>query len=198
MGLAADPARLDELVLVDEHDQEVGTATKERVHLEGLLHRAFSVVLWREGNDGVELLLSRRAEGKYHSAGLWANSCCSHPRSDEELLDAADRRVREELGCGVRGLEEIGSFVYRVEFDNGLVEHEFDHVLVGRCVGALSPDPSEASAVRWMEAGRLAEELEREPERFCAWAPRVLRIAMDRLRDEDGCGPCDLDCGGGG
>ncbi len=177
-GMAQDPARTDELVLVDGLDRQIGVATKERAHREGLLHRAFSIVLWRKGAQGYELLLSQRAKGKYHSAGLWANSCCSHPRVGEELLSAAYRRLREELGCGACGLHEIGSFAYRASFDNGLVEYEYDHVLMGSYVGALAPDPAEVGAVRWVSAEALAAELAQCPERFSAWAYTVLSMAL--------------------
>lgn len=118
--MANDPARDDELILVDGLDREVGTATKLQTHVEGLLHRAFSVVLARDGADGPELLLAKRSMRKFHSGGLWANSVCSHPRAGEELMDAAYRRVREELGCGAVGLREIAAFAYRAEFENGL------------------------------------------------------------------------------
>lgn len=173
-----DAAKADQLVLVDLLDREVGAASKELAHREGLLHRAFSVVLWREGADGVEVLLARRAQGKYHSAGLWANSCCSHPRSGEKLLDAARRRVREELGAEVDGLFEVGSFVYRAAFDNGIVEYEFDHVLIAHCDGAVDPDPAEADAVRWETPERVISELMENPERFSAWAPNALSLAI--------------------
>ena len=176
-----DPARDDMLVLVDPLDREVGEATKMRAHVDGLLHRAFSVVLAREGDGGIELLLSRRAEGKYHSAGLWANSCCSHPRAGERLAEAASRRVAEELGCEAEELEEIGSFVYRAAFGNGLSEHEFDHVLMGHAAGEPSPDPAEVSEVRWIGADELMRELMEHPERFCVWAPTVLSMALAHL-----------------
>ena len=173
-----DPARDDQLVLVDGLDRQVGIATKWEAHVSGSLHRAFSVVLLREGADGLELLLAKRAAGKYHSAGLWANSCCSHPRAGEELIEAAYRRVREELGCGASDIREVDSFVYRAVFDNGLTEHEYDHVLLGRPTGELDPDPTEVSDVRWVSFTDLARELAEEPEVFSAWAPMVLSIAM--------------------
>ena len=179
--LAHDPARADLLVLVDGLDRERGVATKEDAHVKGLLHRAFSVVLIRETAEGPELLLSQRAAGKYHSAGLWANSCCSHPRAGEELLDAAYRRVHEELGCESRDLCEIGAFAYRAPFESGLVEHEYDHVLVGRISGTLAPDPTEVSAVRWVGVDELARDLATQPECFCAWAPMVLSLALRHL-----------------
>lgn len=180
-GIVADPARDDMLVLVDGLDREVGSATKWETHAKGRLHRAFSVVLVRNGADGLEILLSRRAGDKYHSGGLWANSCCSHPRVGENTVDAACRRVREELGCGAEGLREVAAFAYRAEFDNGLVEHEYDHVLIGRCEGEPSPDPAEVSAVCWIGLDALASELAQNPTRFCAWAPMVLSIALARL-----------------
>ena len=180
--LAADPARDDLLILVDGRDREVGTATKVQAHVDGgILHRAFSVVLVREGADGPELLLALRSMQKYHSGGLWANSCCSHPRAGEGVIDAAYRRVREELGCDAVNLREIAAFAYRAEFDNGLCEHEYDHVLVGRQAGVIDPDPAEASEVRWISFDALAAELVDEPRKFAAWAPMVLSQTMGEL-----------------
>lgn len=179
---AHDQARDEQLILVDGLDRPVGTASKMQTHLEGLLHRALSVVLVRQGVEGPELLLSQRAEGKYHSAGLWANSCCSHPRAGEELLDAAYRRVPEELGLQAEGLEEIGAFVYRAEFGNGLTEYEYDHVLVGGCTGDLQPDAAEVSDTRWVTLDALARELAVDPQGFAAWAYTVLSLALAHLR----------------
>lgn len=176
-----DPARNDLLVLVDGLDRQIGTATKTRAHVEGLLHRAFSVVLTRVGPTGLEVLLAQRALGKYHSAGLWANSCCSHPRYGEELMDAAYRRVREELGCDTRDLREVGAFVYRAKFANDLTEHEYDHVLIGRCMSEPVTNPDEVAAVRWVGLDDLATELAKYPTHFCAWAPMVLSIALADL-----------------
>ncbi len=181
-ALATDPAREDMLILVDGLDRQTGTANKVEAHTDGLLHRAFSVALVREGDAGPELLLSCRAHGKYHSGGLWANSCCSHPRAGEATVEAAYRRVREELGCEATDLRELCSFAYRAEFDNGLAEHEFDHVLVGGCRGELAPDPLEVCDVRWVGVDELAAELAAEPKSFCAWAPMVLSIVLQALR----------------
>lgn len=183
-GLMNDPAKDDLLILVDGLDRETGTATKAQAHLEGLLHRAFSVVLVRQGDGGPQLLLTRRAQGKYHSAGLWTNSCCSHPRAGEQLLDAAYRRVREELGCEATELHEIGAFVYRAEFANGLVEYEYDHVLIGGFEGELDVDPSESDAIRWISCDEFAKELAGAPETITAWAFTVFSIAMRALSSE--------------
>lgn len=173
-----DPARDDMLILVDGLDRETGAATKWQAHVEGLLHRAFSVVLTRSGDDGLELLLAKRSLCKYHSGGLWANSCCSHPRVGEETIEAAYRRVPEELGCEAVGLRDVAAFVYRAEVDNGLCEFEFDHVIVGGCEGELSPNPAEASEVRWIGFDALAEELATEPNKFAVWVPIVLSMVM--------------------
>lgn len=175
--MALDSARGDMLVLVDGLDRAIGTATKERTHREGLLHRAFSVVLVREGEPGPELLLAQRAMGKYHSAGLWANSCCSHPRAGEETLDAAYRRVREELGCEAVELKELCAFAYRATFDDGICEYEYDHVLLGSCSGEFTVDSSEVGGVRWVGIEELADELACHPDRFAPWAPMVLSMA---------------------
>ncbi len=176
-----DAAKNDELVLVDLLDRQVGTASKERAHKEGMLHRAFSVMLWRAGAHGPELLLSRRAEGKYHSGGLWANSCCSHPRAGEDLADAARRRVAEELGATIRELREVGAFVYRAPFANGTTEYEFDHVFVATYDGEAQPDPTEVSEVRWVPTAHVMHEMLERPQKFCAWVPNVISLVLAAL-----------------
>ena len=171
----------DQLVLVDLLDREVGTMGKLAAHEQARLHRAFSVFLYRGGHDGrpVETLVQRRAAGKYHSGGLLTNSCCSHPRAGEPLDVAAQRRVEQELGVtGVR-MGEVGSFVYRARLGEGLVEFEYDHVLIGRYDGPVTPDPQEASEVAWVEVGALLADLEAHPSRYTAWfmtaAPMAVR-----------------------
>lgn len=176
--LKNDPARLDKLVLVDGLNRPLGTASKEQVHVDGLLHRAFSVVLVRGEGTDAQVLLARRALEKYHSGGLWANSCCSHPRAGEEVLDAAYRRVTEELGVSALNLYEVAAFAYRAVFDNGLIEYEFDHVLVGTYEGEFDLDPTEVSEVRWVRVDDLARELVEKPADFCAWAPTVFSLAL--------------------
>ncbi|MBS3121722.1 isopentenyl-diphosphate Delta-isomerase [Candidatus Woesearchaeota archaeon] len=117
----------EQVILVDENDNEIGTEEKQKAHIEGKLHRAFSVFVF---NPKGELLIQRRALDKYHSAGLWTNTCCSHPRQGEATIDAAHRRLKEELGFDCE-IKEIHSFIYKKAFKNGLTEHEFDHVFVG-------------------------------------------------------------------
>lgn len=180
-AFASDTAQDDMLVLVDLLDRQIGSVTKMEAHVKGLLHRAFSVVLWREGASGVEFLLTRRAQGKYHSSGLWANSCCSHPRAGEKLEDAVRRRVREELGCEIDGTRELGSFVYRAVFCNGIIEYEYDHVFAVEYDGEPSPDPAESDASCWVGTDELIAEICERPHHFSAWTPGVFSIALREL-----------------
>src|SRR5690348_1838378 len=119
--------RQEEVILVNERDEPTGSMEKMEAHRKALLHRAFSIFILSTGG---EMLLQQRARSKYHSAGLWTNACCSHPRPGEDVHDAALRRLSEELGF-TTSLEKIFDFIYRSEFENGLTEHEFDHVFVG-------------------------------------------------------------------
>ncbi len=167
-----------DVILVNLHDEPVGTATKEEAHRRGDLHRAFSVFLYHENR----LLIQQRAFHKYHSGGLWANTCCSHPRPGEELEEAVKRRLKEEAGieCEVK---EIFSFVYKHRFAEDLYEHEFDHVFLGEYCGEPLPDPEEIEAFRWISFGDLKRELAEEPEKYAPWfviaAPRVLRVISE-------------------
>lgn len=168
---------MEKVILVDQADQETGCGEKLAVHRAGLLHRAFSVFLWREGG----LLLQRRAAGKYHSAGLWANACCSHPRPGEQLIAAAKRRVQEECGISCPQLKEAFCFTYRAELAGGMTEHELDHVLLGYYPGdSFSPDPREIAELAWWELDDIALALVQRPADFAAWfclsAPRVIRL----------------------
>ncbi len=163
----------DDLILVNIFDEQVGTMGKAQAHREGRLHRAFSVFLYH----GNEMLIQQRALHKYHSGGLWANSCCSHPREGETLDDAVRRRLKQELGVSCE-CEELFSFVYRHRFHASLYEYEYDHVFVGEYYGDPMPDPDEAVDVRWVDVDELAEELVVRPERYCVWfqtaAPKVI------------------------
>ena len=158
----------DELVvLVDEDDRPLGTAAKLDVHRDGRLHRAVSVFLF---DDEGRWLLQRRADGKYHSPGLWSNTACTHPRPGESPAVAAVRRLEEEMGVRCL-LRPAFSFLYRAELDGAepLVEHELDHVFVGRFSGAPAPAPDEVSEWRWMDAATLRDELARRPEQYTPW-----------------------------
>jgi isopentenyl-diphosphate Delta-isomerase len=167
------------LILVDENDREVGTAEKLVVHIDGVLHRAFSIYLF---NSKGQLLLTRRASSKYHSGGLWTNTCCSHPRPGESVDLAARRRLREETGidCELRyGFQ----FIYRAELGGGLIEHELDHVFVGTYDGIPHLDPNEADACEWVDTQTLAHDIKARPERYSAWMALSLDRALACYRD---------------
>lgn len=162
---ASGPGPEDMVVTVDERDRATGRMEKLAAHRHGVLHRAFSVFVFDAGG---RLLLQRRASGKYHSANLWSNTCCSHPRPGETVLAAARRRLLEEMGLDCP-LRVVFGFVYRAALDSGLVEHEYDHVIVGRFDGAPAPDPSEVRDWRWESVEAIRSELARNPARFTAW-----------------------------
>jgi len=172
--------REESVVLVDTEDNEVGIAPKLEAHRRGLLHRAVSVFVF---NSRGETLLQRRASRKYHSAGLWSNTACSHPRPGETPHAAAKRRLREEMGvrCSPR---YAFRFLYRAELDRGLIEHELDHVFVGTSDAGPEPDPSEVEEWRWIGVAQLREELAAGPHRFTAWLP----IAWKILTENDAAG----------
>jgi isopentenyl-diphosphate delta-isomerase len=161
----------DHVILVNEKDEPLGSMDKLEVHQKGLLHRAFSVFVF---NDAGQLLLQRRANNKYHSANLWTNTCCSHPYLQENTLDAARRRLKEEMGIDI-DLEKKFDFIYQAKLDNGLTEHEFDHVYVGHYNGHPTLNPAEASEYRWVEIRELKIEIKLQPEEFTEW----LKIAID-------------------
>jgi len=161
-----------DLVLVDLFDRELGFIDKAAAHARPRLHRAFSIMLVDDTAPVPRVLLQRRAEGKYHSGGLWANTCCSHPRKGEPLLVAAARRLEEEMGICCE-LREIGSFVYLYRFAPDLFEYEFDHVLVGSYNGPCSPDPDEASETAWVSLEELTQSLVERPQNYVPWLPMV-------------------------
>lgn len=144
------------VILVNERDEAIGTEEKQRAHELGLLHRAFSVFVYRKNQKGIEILLQKRNASKYHCGGLWTNTCCSHPRLNESVLSAAERRLKEEMSLEVP-LTNIGSFIYKAAFDNGLVEYEFDHVLLGEYheAEAISYNSTEVEDCKWIELEEL-------------------------------------------
>src|SRR2546430_1187270 len=155
----------EQIILVDENDQELGVGEKLQTHLEGTLHRAFSIFVFDAER---RLLLQKRARTKYHSAGLWSNTCCGHPRPGEATAAAAHRRLREELGfdCALRPAFD---FLYRAELDGPLVEHEYDHVFVGEFNGAPQPDRAEVEDWRWVTMAELRHELRARPDDYSYW-----------------------------
>lgn len=160
----------ERVILVDAHDAEIGTTEKLAAHRNGRLHRAFSIVLF---NSAGEMLLQRRALGKYHSGGLWSNSCCGHPRPGENTIAAGERRLWEELrmSCSLR---PYNSFVYHADLGAGLREHEFDHLLVGNTDADPRPDVAEVMQCAWIDLRTLECDVASNPARYTAWLPLVL------------------------
>lgn len=165
------------VVLVDNENRETGLAEKMAAHQQNLLHRAFSVFILNEAQP-VEILLQQRALSKYHSPGLWTNTCCSHPRQGEDILLAGKRRLKEEMGISGIELTDLGWFHYNAHFDNGLSENEIDHVLVGKWPTnlAFTPNPAEVMATRWVTLETLERELSQHPEQFTPWLKGALAL----------------------
>ncbi|MEE3718098.1 isopentenyl-diphosphate Delta-isomerase [Tumidithrix elongata RA019] len=161
------------LILVDESDRQVGVAEKLQAHLDGKLHRAFSIFVM---NSQGELLLQKRAKAKYHSGGLWTNTCCSHPRPNETLESACDRRLQEEMGFSCQ-LKALFSFVYHANLDRGLIEHEYDHVFLGNYEGSPTPNPEEVEDWQWMGLEALQIDIRQNPQHYTYW----LRECLDRF-----------------
>jgi isopentenyl-diphosphate delta-isomerase len=160
----------DPVVLVDGDGASVGVCPKLEAHRRGLLHSAISVLLF---NGRGSVLLQQRALSKYHSGGRWANTCCGHPRPGELVLNAAVRRLAEEMGVRVP-LSRAFRFRYRTPVDRGLIEHEVDHVFVGHFDGEPSPDANEVAAWAWVPLVELGADLARHPTRYAAWLPFLL------------------------
>ena len=162
----------EEIILVDENDKEVGIGEKLEVHRQGKLHRAFSILIF---NSKGEILIQKRPRSKYHSAGLWSNTCCSHPRSNETLKEAVNRRLKEEMGIeGVEcQLKEIFSFVYRVDLGN-LTEYELDHVFIGEFDGTPKPDKREVEDWKWISPRELRKDIKENSEKYTYWFKIIL------------------------
>lgn len=165
---------MEQVILVDEQDVESGVMEKIEAHRKALLHRAFSVFIF---NGSGELLLQQRSIHKYHSGGLWANSCCSHPRPGEDTMKAATRRLKEEMGFETP-LKKAFDFIYKTTFINGLSEHEFDHVLVGYYDGPVNPNPQEVESYVFQSFSQVEQLLKEEPARFTSW----FHIAFPQIR----------------
>ena len=163
----------EEVILVDTNDVPIGTMSKMEAHEKAILHRAFSVfILNKEG----QLMLQQRALSKYHSPGLWTNTCCSHQRLGENNLEAGTRRLQEEMGFKT-SLEELFSFVYKAPFDNGLTEHEFDHVILGYYDSEPIINHEEVANWKWMNLEEIITEIKTNPDNYTAW----FKIIFDRF-----------------
>ena len=155
----------DQVILVDEHDKVIGTEEKQKAHVDGKLHRAFSVFLF---NSKGELLLQRRAAHKYHSPNLWTNTCCSHPQPNRTLETDAHARLIDEMGIDCT-LHKAFEFIYHAQFENGLTEYEYDHVFFGEFEGDPLPNPEEVGEWRWVTLNTIANEIQATPELYTVW-----------------------------
>lgn len=155
----------ENVILVNEKDEQIGLMPKMEAHQKGVLHRAFSVFIF---NKKDELMLQQRAHSKYHSPGLWTNTCCSHQREGESNIQAGKRRLQEEMGF-ITDLKDTISFIYKAPFDNGLTEYEFDHILVGRYEEDPILNPEEAAAFKWMNLEDVKKDMEVNPQLYTAW-----------------------------
>lgn len=155
----------EEVILVNNKDEQIGLMPKMEAHEKGLLHRAFSVFVF---NDRNELMLQQRALSKYHSPGLWTNTCCSHQREGESNIAAGKRRLQEEMGFST-DLRDTISFIYKAPFDNGLTEHEFDHILVGKFNDEPSLNPEEAADYKWLNLEEVRRDMRENPHIYTEW-----------------------------
>ena len=170
------PEQQEMVVLVDANDQDLGLMEKQEAHIKGVLHRAFSVFVF---NDQGEMMLQQRAAGKYHSPLLWTNTTCSHPRKGETPIEAAHRRLMEEMGFDCKLLKAF-DFTYKAEFENGLIEHEFDHVFIGKYNGEPQLNPEEAEGFRWISWTDLHMAIQKNPDEFTPW----FKIALNEVEQK--------------
>ncbi len=161
------------VILVNQNDQQIGLMPKLEAHQKAVLHRAFSVFIL---NDKNELMLQQRAAHKYHSPLLWTNTCCSHQREGESNLEAGNRRLYEEMGFTTE-LKELFSFIYKASFDNGLTEHELDHVMIGYYNAEPIINPEEVERWKWMDIDSVRKDMQAHPEVYTAW----FKIIFDKF-----------------
>ncbi|WP_075343983.1 isopentenyl-diphosphate Delta-isomerase [Tenacibaculum agarivorans] len=168
---------VENVILVDELDNEVGLMPKMEAHEKAVLHRAFSVFVF---NSNSELMLQQRAKEKYHSPLLWTNTCCSHQRKGESNIEAGKRRLQEEMGFSCE-LEEVFSFIYKAPFDNGLTEHELDHVMIGKFDGEPLINPEEVESYKWMSLEDVKNDIDANPENYTAWFKIIFEKSYDKI-----------------
>lgn len=170
----------EQVILVNEHDEQIGLMPKMEAHEKALLHRAFSVFVI---NDKGELMLQQRALHKYHSPGLWTNTCCSHQREGESNIAAGRRRLQEEMGF-VTDLKETISFIYKAPFDNGLTEHELDHILIGSYNDAPNINTDEVANWKWMLVADVKEDIKKHPEQYTEWFKIIFDKFYNHIKKE--------------
>ena len=167
----------EKVILVNENDEQIGLMPKMEAHEKAVLHRAFSVFIF---NDKNELMLQQRALSKYHSPGLWTNTCCSHQRDGEANIEAGKRRLMEEMGFKTN-LKETISFIYKAPFDNGLTEHELDHIMVGHYNDEPNINPDEVESWKWMDMHDVKVDISLHPEDYTAWFKIIFEKFYDHI-----------------
>lgn len=166
----------ENVILVDKNDTQIGLMSKLDAHKKGILHRAFSVFVLNNNN---EIMLQKRAYNKYHSGGLWTNTCCSHQREGENSIEAGKRRLLEEMGFETE-LKIITSFIYKVEFENGLTEHELDYLLIGRYLKSPVINKQEVADWKWMKVELIADDIKLNPNNYTSW----FKIIFDKFQNK--------------
>jgi len=168
---------MEKVILVDKKDNQIGVEEKLKAHQDSKLHRAFSIFIF---NAKGELLLQQRASTKYHTPSLWTNTCCSHPRVGELIQEAAERRLKEEMGISCE-LKRIFSFIYKAEFDNSLTEYEYDHVFVGEFEDEPVLNPEEVDSYKWISIDELKKDVDQSPEKYTPWFKIILQKYLDKM-----------------
>ena len=169
----------EKVILVNSNNEPIGLMPKMEAHEKALLHRAFSVFVINGNN---ELMLQQRALQKYHSPGLWTNTCCSHQRDGEENIEAGLRRLQEEMGFETP-LEYLFNFIYKAPFDNGLTEHELDHVMLGRYEAEPSINPEEVASWKWMDIDLIHADLINNPANYTVWFVIIFDRFYNHLKE---------------
>ncbi|MCD5396157.1 MAG: isopentenyl-diphosphate Delta-isomerase [Candidatus Pacebacteria bacterium] len=164
---------MEKIILVDENDNKIGEGEKIEIHKKGLLHRAFSIFIFDPKKE--KILLQKRHKNKYHSGGLWTNTCCSHPRVGEKLMEAAHRRLKEEMGFDCE-LKELFSFIYKADFGK-IKEYEKDYVVVGCYEGEVCPNPDEVEEWKWVKIDEVLRDLKENPEKYTVW----FRLSFEKV-----------------
>ncbi|MAI28530.1 MAG: isopentenyl-diphosphate delta-isomerase [Flavobacteriales bacterium] len=166
----------ENVIIVDKNDNQIGLMPKLDAHKKGILHRAFSVFVLNNNN---EIMLQKRAYNKYHSGGLWTNTCCSHQREGENSIEAGKRRLLEEMGFETE-LKIITSFIYKVEFENGLTEHELDYLLIGKFLKSPVINKQEVADWKWMKIELIADDIKLNPNNYTSW----FKIIFDKFQNK--------------
>lgn len=165
---------MEQVILVDKNNKPIGTEEKIKTHQEGKLHRAFSIFIF---NSSDQLLIQQRAKQKYHCGGIWSNTVCSHPRPEETYSQATHRRLKEEMGFDCQ-MEKLFCFTYRAQFENGLIENEYDCVFKGKFDGQPQPNPKEVMNYQWVSIPELEKDIVNHPDKYSIW----LKIALNKMK----------------